>query len=314
MAAPSKQGLDYFPFPVDFFDNEIIGGISGMFGIKGEIVVVKLLCTVYRKGYFAVWSDLLQAKIANDASVSKDLANQVVDRLVAWDFFNENLYNSAKVLTSVNIQQTYLEATKRRKNRGKMPYLINEDNNNGSNEVNVNINPSSKGVNDDINSQSKVNKSKVNKTKDHHQEDDDAYKNLIAQFQQNFGINSTKPLMQEDLRYTLEDFTSQGTSYSDAVEIVKYALTIAVAHQGSSWSYVKGIIKTWLGNSLFDMAHIKDYQERRNKPKQKYGRYNQKPKETGTDWSQVKAKETANNPSDLQARLAKIRGKQDATN
>ncbi|WP_363473576.1 DUF4373 domain-containing protein [Companilactobacillus musae] len=169
MAAPSKQGLDYFPFPVDFFDNEIIGGISGMFGIKGEIVVVKLLCTVYRKGYFAVWSDLLQSKIANDASVSKDLANQVVDRLVAWGFFDENLFNSAKVLTSVDIQRTYLEATKRRKNRGKMPYLINEDNNNGSNEVNVNINPSSKGVNDDINSQSKVNKSKVNKSnKDSH--------------------------------------------------------------------------------------------------------------------------------------------------
>ncbi|CAJ1188907.1 hypothetical protein CPEBRM1_ABPJDJAI_01100 [Companilactobacillus paralimentarius] len=169
MAAPSKQGLDYFPFPVDFFDNEIIGGISGMFGIKGEIVVVKLLCTVYRKGYFAVWSDLLQSKIANDASVSKDLANQVVDRLVAWGFFNEDLYSSAKVLTSVNIQQTYLEATKRRKNRGKMPYLINEDNNNGSNEVNVNINPNSKGVNDDINTQSKVNESKVNKSnKDSH--------------------------------------------------------------------------------------------------------------------------------------------------
>lgn len=38
-------------------------------------------------------------------------------------------------------------------------------------------------------------------------------------------------------------------------------------------------------------------------------------KEIGTDWSQVKAKKpTQDNSSDLQARLAKIRGKQDATN
>lgn len=281
MAAPSKQGLDYFPFPVDFFDNEIIGGISGMFGIKGEIVVVKLLCTVYRKGYFAVWSDLLQAKIANDANVSKDLANQVVDRLVAWDFFNENLYNSAKVLTSVKIQQTYLEATKRRKNRGKMPYLINEDNNNGSNEVNVNINPSSKGVNDNINSQSKVNKSKVNKNKvNNNHQDEDAYKDLITTFQQNFGINSTKPLMLDDLKYAITDFVDQGNSYIEAIEIIKYALKIAVAHQASSWSYVKGIIKTWLAKSLFDMKSIKEYQDKpsgqrkgkqQSKPDPQYG-------------------------------------------
>ena len=159
MARPIKSGLDYFPFPVDFFDNEIMSGISGMFGIKGDIVVVKLLCTVYRKGYFAVWSDLLQSKIANDARVSKELVNQIVDRLVAWGFFDEDLYNSAKVLTSVDIQQTYLEATKRRKNRGKMPYLLNKDNNNSSNEVNVDNNPISEKVNVDINTQSKVNKS-----------------------------------------------------------------------------------------------------------------------------------------------------------
>ena len=169
MARPIKSGLDYFPFPVDFFDDEIMSGISGMFGIKGDIVVVKLLCTVYRKGYFAVWSDLLQSKIANDARVSKELVNQIVDRLVAWGFFDEDLYNSAKVLTSVDIQQTYLEATKRRKNRGKMPYLLNKDNNNGSNEVNVDNNPISEKVNVDINTQSKVNKSKVNKSnKDSH--------------------------------------------------------------------------------------------------------------------------------------------------
>ena len=46
MARPNKMGLDYFPFDVDFFNDEKIVAISGEFGIKGEIVVIKLLCDV----------------------------------------------------------------------------------------------------------------------------------------------------------------------------------------------------------------------------------------------------------------------------
>ncbi|MGQ2376301.1 DnaD domain protein [Companilactobacillus zhachilii] len=105
-------------------------------------------------------------------------------------------------------------------------------------------------------------KTKQTKTK---QDDYEAYRNLITMIQQNFGINSTKPLMQDDLKYTLEDFTKQGTSYIEAVSIVEYALTIAVTHQGNSWAYVKGIINRWTDQSLFTMAEIKEYQE---KPKQ----------------------------------------------
>ena len=60
---PKKKGLDYFPFAVDFFDDEKIGAISGEFGIKGEITTVKLLCAIYRNGYFILWNDLLKFKL-----------------------------------------------------------------------------------------------------------------------------------------------------------------------------------------------------------------------------------------------------------
>lgn len=52
MARPIKEGLDYFPLYVDIFEDEKIEAISGEFGIKGEIIVVKLLCAIYKKGYF----------------------------------------------------------------------------------------------------------------------------------------------------------------------------------------------------------------------------------------------------------------------
>lgn len=311
MAAPSKQGLDYFPFPVDFFDNEIIGGISGMFGIKGEIVVVKLLCTVYRKGYFAVWSDLLQSKIANDASVSKDLANQVVDRLVAWGFFNEDLYSSAKVLTSVNIQQTYLEATKRRKNRGKMPYLINEDNNNGSNEVNVNINPNSKGVNDDINAQSKVNETKVNKNKVNNNQDDNPFIPLFQMYQQEFGIMS--PTAKQQVFDSVSDFTKGGATDQQASEIIQYAISIAVSYNKRYWNYTSKILDDWVNHSLFDLDNIKAYQNKPHNPKGSYKNFNHKPKEQATDWDKLKAKEPLDNSSNLQDRLKKLRDEENAT-
>lgn len=159
MARPVKNGLDYFPLDVGIFDDELIEGISGEFGIKGELAVVKLLCAVYKKGYFVVWNDLMQAKIAKQIQGSKDLANQIVARLVEWGFFDKNLFDSAKVLTSVNIQNRYFEATKRRKLQKPSRYVIN-----------VSINEEATGINVDINTQSKSNKTKLNKNND----DDDA--------------------------------------------------------------------------------------------------------------------------------------------
>ncbi|WP_088815472.1 MULTISPECIES: DUF4373 domain-containing protein [Listeria] len=159
MARPKKEGLDYFPLDVHIFEDEKIEAIAGEFGIKGELAVIKLLCAVYEKGYFAVWDELMKAKLLKRLpGTSKELLDQIVNRLVVWGFFDESLFNSAKVLTSSKIQATFSEATKRRKTRKPTLHWINVDNNNELREVNVNINPQSKVK------ESKVNKSKVNKS------------------------------------------------------------------------------------------------------------------------------------------------------
>ena len=95
MARPTKKGLDYFPFDVDFFEDEKIAAISGEFGLKGEIVAVKLLCAIYRNGYFILWSDMLRLKILRDLpGVSPDLLDKIVYRLVRWEFFDKALFES----------------------------------------------------------------------------------------------------------------------------------------------------------------------------------------------------------------------------
>lgn len=127
MARPEEKGLKYYPFDVDFFNDEKIEAISGEFGIKGEIVAVRLLCAIYRNGYFIEWSDLYKMKfLRNLPGISSDLLDTIILRLVNWDFFEKDLFNSAKVLTSRGIQRRYFEAIRRRKQSGEYPYLIDE--------------------------------------------------------------------------------------------------------------------------------------------------------------------------------------------
>ena len=81
MARPTKEGLDYFPLYVDIFEDEKIEAISGEFGIKGEIVVIKLLCATYKNEYFILWNDLTIAQMFKRLpGIRKDLLNNIVER------------------------------------------------------------------------------------------------------------------------------------------------------------------------------------------------------------------------------------------
>ena len=125
MARPKKTGLDYFPFDTDFFDDEAMVCIAGEFGIKGEITAVKLLCAVYRNGYFILWDEKLKMKMLRSLpGISPELLDQILNRLVKWGFFDETLFGSVKVLTSRKIQERYFGAVRRRHTAGGLPYLL----------------------------------------------------------------------------------------------------------------------------------------------------------------------------------------------
>lgn len=161
MARPNKIGLDYFPLDVDIFEDEKVSAISGEFGIKGEITVIKLLCAIYRNGYFILWNDLLKFKLLRSLpGISSELIESIVNRLVLWDFFDKTLFDSVKVLTSRGIQRRYFEASRRRKTEGELPYLL----------INVCNNPFSACINAGRNltkeSKEKKSKEKIQKKAD----------------------------------------------------------------------------------------------------------------------------------------------------
>lgn len=114
MPRTEKFGLDYWPCDIDIFEDEKIASLTSEFGSKGESVMSRLLCAIYKKGYFIQWTEMLRRKIAiSIPGVSESLAEEVVTRLVKWEFFNEFLFNRSQVLTSKAIQERYFDAKKR---------------------------------------------------------------------------------------------------------------------------------------------------------------------------------------------------------
>ena len=158
MARPIKQGIDYFSFDVDFFNDEKIQFVSARFGIKGEIVAIKLLCKIYRNGYYLKWGEdenLLFAKGAGD-DVKPSLVSEIIGELVVRGFFDKTLLNSFNILTSAGIQKRFLEAVQKRKNVKLIKEFLLIRINDYINSDKVVI----KSINSAINTQSKVKESK----------------------------------------------------------------------------------------------------------------------------------------------------------
>lgn len=125
MARPTKQGLDYFPLSVDFFDDDKIVCIEGEFSHKGVLIILRLLCEIYHNGYYAEWNERFRYKLLTRMrGVSADLLNAVVKSLVKWEFFDKDLFDSAQILTSRGIQERYFEATRKRTVKENLPFLL----------------------------------------------------------------------------------------------------------------------------------------------------------------------------------------------
>ncbi len=109
-------GIEYYPFNVDFFDDDKIALIEGEFGVKGSVIAIRLLCKIYREGCCYQWGNdecLLFAR-KSGADIVPNTVQEVVNGLVRRSFFDKGVYDKFGILTSKGIQQRYFEAVKRR--------------------------------------------------------------------------------------------------------------------------------------------------------------------------------------------------------
>jgi len=213
MARPNKQGLDYFPIDIDFFDDPKIELMSAKFGVKGEIITIKLLCKIYRNGYYLLWDDetsLMFAKRVGDG-ITYSLVNDVVQELVRRGFFDKTIFDSFRVLTSNGIQKRYFEATKKRKDVPKnTEFIVNSE----LMAVNSELTP----VNSNINKQSKVKESKVKESKE---ESSSSSKKTIVLSQQEEDLPDLSIYNDDNALLKFTDFTFYDDDLQLKIQIEK---------------------------------------------------------------------------------------------
>lgn len=285
MARPVKEGLDYFPLDVDFAVNDKTEAIMGEFGPKGVLFMIYLLSAVYQNGYYLQWNKLKQMQLANRIEgVSPELANQIVNRLIAYGTFSEELFNSAKVLTSQRIQETYEDATKRRKSQKPTKYWINVDINKDTSVVNV-----------DINTQSKVNKSKSNKSKVNNYDDDAGVtrEQVINDWTTLWGFPNG--VARPEIDEWLEEFKP---------EVIAYAIWVAGEHQiGSNacLKYVRAIVAGWKKRNITTLEQAKkaaaNHDDRMKSERKPSGYLKPRRKEVTPKWMQNGASQADSKPS-----------------
>lgn len=124
MARPKRDGLNYFPLDVDFFTDRKIKVLKSNYGTQGIAIYLYLLCEVYKVGFYTTVDEDFIDIIADDLNMSADTINKVMKFLLVRSLFNDTLYQSDKVLTSVGIQKRFQEAVKVK--ALKKPVEVNE--------------------------------------------------------------------------------------------------------------------------------------------------------------------------------------------
>lgn len=116
MARPRKEGLDYFSFDVDFFQDVKIRVLKGDLGNDGVLTYIYLLTKIYKNGYYIDKTDEMISVTALDVGISVDQTRQIVAYLVSRSLLTEIsiLALPVTVLTSPGIQRRYQLAVRTR--------------------------------------------------------------------------------------------------------------------------------------------------------------------------------------------------------
>ena len=125
--ATTYDGINYFPIGVNFMEENAMEVIEAKYGIKGPAIVLKLLCKIYKEGYFIRWDEEQCLIFANKAGREVQAAEVqgIIEILFIKGIMDRNSYLENGILTSESIQKVWMEATKRRKRElSELPYLM----------------------------------------------------------------------------------------------------------------------------------------------------------------------------------------------
>lgn len=107
MGRNKKDGLSYFPFDVDFFQDLKIRKLIKYQGSNAIAIYAFILCNIYKDGYYIRWDNDLPFIISEQTGYEESYIVEVINCCLDIGLFSKNLFDSERVITSFGIQDRY---------------------------------------------------------------------------------------------------------------------------------------------------------------------------------------------------------------
>lgn len=260
---PLKQGLDYFPFDVDFFyADKKIKVLKAKYGCDGITVFVYLLCQIYKNGYYIRLDEDYEYIISDELKMEPEKIGQIINFLCGRSLFESKLFVSDKVLTSHGIQTRFQAAVKERASKrvlevdADMWLLSSKETESyikvthfkSFSEKNLSKSEKNEGF-----SKEEVHKEKEIKKEESIVEENKELAVVVASYEKN--IASISSIVSEKMEAWLKEVDSS---------LILYAIEQAVLKNKKSWSYINGVINNCYksGNKTRADAETKSEQKK----------------------------------------------------
>ena len=279
MARHPKKGIDYSSWDVDVLLGDTdIDKLMESQGCAGFTVYFYLCQMAYKfEGYFLKWSydDAATTAKRVGGGVGSEAVIQTVNLCLRLGLFHKGLFDKYSILTSRRIQDTFAEATARR--RGNVvisDYWLLEKNSEASgsnksihfqdlccnNPDSCNNNPAFCG-----NNPTKVEESKAEESKGKQSEADAAFAATASAGQadnacdyfRNF-INPTAPQRDfEEMAEFIRFFDERG---NEGNAVVVFACQIAQSKRAFVWAFIRKVLDGWKKAGVYTLAQCKAYE------------------------------------------------------
>lgn len=237
---PLKQGLDYFPFDVDFYGDIKVRAVKVEYGCSGINVFVYLLCQIYKNGYYIKFDKNYEYIICDDLKIQADELRKIITFLCEEALFENELFTSKKVLSSRGIQARFQQAIKSRGSKRAVEvdadiWLLGESETESYIKVthfsDKSENNCSKSKNNKGFSLEEVHKEKEKKKESIVKENKELAAAVRA-YEQNIGTCSAT--VGERIEYWLTKVN---------LSLIEYAIEQAARYNKQNWNYIETILK-----------------------------------------------------------------------
>jgi hypothetical protein len=128
MGRKRKSGLDVCPFDVNMLSDVRMRRLIRLHQGDAIAVYMAALCLIYRDGYYVEYDDDSRFKLSEQTGVSEATVDAVIADAVACGLFDSDVFASARVLTSQEIQDTYVaECAKTKRKVEIKPIIISSE-------------------------------------------------------------------------------------------------------------------------------------------------------------------------------------------